>query len=290
MLKQDISLEKLLLVLNGFLLGFLIITILTDDVRAWILWSLLGDEKFYLTAGIILFYLMERSTGVNVAVAVLLSGSLNIFLKYAFNLPRPPQELWRGEASGPGFPSGHSQVSTSFWSSIVFQKKTMGLTISSLIIVTGVSLSRIYLGVHYPLDVAGGVIFGLACGILPALNSPSKASRYRLVTLTVASALNIVNLMRGSEVLASQALLGLSLSLAFNHKRIDSVETLLRGFRTRDRVFIGVSTAVVAMIVYSLSSSIPYGVLTGFFLLGFVMVSAPKIYSIITKKWQGRSC
>jgi len=89
-LRSGLPLEKILWPLC-VTAGVLLVFATALNIREmWVAWTLVGDEKFYLIAGIMLFFTMGKEAGVSAAVAVLLSGSLDIALKYSLNLPRPP--------------------------------------------------------------------------------------------------------------------------------------------------------------------------------------------------------
>ena len=60
------------------------------------------------------------------------------------------------------FPSGHT--TTSFAPATVLFRKSRGLGAAALTLAALIGFSRIYVGVHYPLDVVGGVILGCFTG------------------------------------------------------------------------------------------------------------------------------
>ncbi len=271
--------EKIIWLLSISAGIMLAVAVALNNKELWIAWSLLGDEKFYLIAGIILFFTMRKGMGISVAAAVLFSGSLNIALKYSLNLPRPPQEYWRAEASGPGFPSGHSQVSTSFWTSITLQVRRRGLAVFSAIAVAGVSLSRVFLMVHYPLDVVGGVFVGLSCGLFSVKGLGVKTVKPWLQPLALAVLASSINLVNGWEVSASQALLGLALSLIIGNRVVDRSMRMLDSLSFPERIAMGLGVSLIAFLTYSFSALIPYGVLAGFFLLGLLMAYTPTLYA-----------
>lgn len=62
------------------------------------------------------------------------------------------------------FPSGHT--TTSFAPAVVFYRKNKTVGRAALILAACIGFSRIYVGVHYPLDVLGGALLGAGLGLL----------------------------------------------------------------------------------------------------------------------------
>lgn len=62
------------------------------------------------------------------------------------------------------FPSGHTQASFAAATSICMWKKRFG--IPALVLATLIALSRMYLYVHYPTDILGGMLFGIGYALL----------------------------------------------------------------------------------------------------------------------------
>lgn len=81
-------------------------------------------------------------------------------LKHAVGRPRPDDAYWLTSASGFSFPSGHA--ATSFACALVLAAAVPRLAPAFLALALAVSFSRLYVGVHYPLDVLGGAVLGLA--------------------------------------------------------------------------------------------------------------------------------
>jgi len=151
---------KILWLINTLLVLFLITSVLVNSIELWRAWSFLGEEEFYMALSLVFYYLyFDPGRVLLVFLSVVFSGSLNVFFKYWLRLPRPPDPLIPVE--GPGFPSGHAQVSTSFWFTLSGVIRERAVYFASSILVTGISLSRLYLRAHYLVDVIGGVVLGL---------------------------------------------------------------------------------------------------------------------------------
>lgn len=67
----------------------------------------------------------------------------------------------RRTGGGPGFPSGHSVNAATFWIALAFRHDKLVLWLTSSAVVVLVGLSRLYLGMHMPVDVLGGLLLGL---------------------------------------------------------------------------------------------------------------------------------
>ncbi|MGE5590164.1 MAG: phosphatase PAP2 family protein, partial [Bacillota bacterium] len=121
----------------------------------------------------------DRQMGYRLAVLFLTSAWANGGLKDLFHTPRPSEDLVRHLVvqNDPAFPSGHAQGTTVFWGHLALTYRRRWLTWTAVAVVALVSLSRLYLGVHWLQDLGGGILIGLAILGLAAL-----ASRYEADT------------------------------------------------------------------------------------------------------------
>ncbi|PRP68270.1 phosphatase PAP2 family protein [Nonlabens agnitus] len=131
-----------------------------------------GDTLGYLiifTFCTLLFYILFKSWKyvAQFALIMILALSSNLILKQAINRARPDAEhLVMVETLS--YPSGHAMMAMAFYGLLIYFVTQFGIskywkTLLIILLVTlilSIGTSRIYLGVHYPSDVAGGFIAG----------------------------------------------------------------------------------------------------------------------------------
>ena len=105
------------------------------------------------------------------AVSVLVGGLLTHVMKDSVDRPRPEDASPALDAAvatpgSPSFPSGHT--STAFAAAVVVASLHPRLRWPVLALAALVGLSRIYLGVHFALDVVAGAALGLSVGLVAA--------------------------------------------------------------------------------------------------------------------------
>ncbi|MCK5560235.1 MAG: phosphatase PAP2 family protein [Thermoplasmata archaeon] len=121
-----------------------------------------GAELFYMIFLPPIFWCLNKKFGFRLLYLTLLAGYIAALLKNIVQTPRPPKAQWKVTPEAYGFPSGHAMGTTSLWGYLIVKLRTYYILILGLAIIILVSISRIYLGVHYPIDVIGGIIFGIA--------------------------------------------------------------------------------------------------------------------------------
>jgi hypothetical protein len=98
-------------------------------------------------------------------VSVFLLGYwANNLLKDLFHTARPlpdqVRQIHRETGTGYAFPSGHAMNPLMFWGALAMRYRRTWFTVSVAVLVFLIGFSRLYLGVHWPLDVIGGWAIG----------------------------------------------------------------------------------------------------------------------------------
>lgn len=134
-----------------------------------------GDGTSWTAAGLALLATrtpLGTHLGLRLAVATLGATALSQTLKRSLTRARPDAAIAGFEplAVNPdrfSFPSGHTAAAFSV--AVAFAGEPGGLGPLALLLATGVGLSRVYLGAHYPLDVAAGGVLGVFAGLAARL-------------------------------------------------------------------------------------------------------------------------
>lgn len=128
----------------------------------------LGSGLGVVLLALLYAWWVDPAGGRRLAAVLGISFLANLALKELFALPRPydvepaaASEGARATATGYGFPSGHTQASAVFWFFLARLHRRRWLTALAAVMVGLVGVSRLYLGVHFPLDVLGGLAAGL---------------------------------------------------------------------------------------------------------------------------------
>ncbi len=135
----------------------------------------LGGETVFLAIALILYWCVDKHQGYYMMAVGFLGTIANQFLKITCQIPRPwvldPQftivESARADATGYSFPSGHSQSSVGTFLILARMPQLRQWKWAFGAACVLVPFSRMYLGVHTPLDVlvASGMAVLLVLGL-----------------------------------------------------------------------------------------------------------------------------
>ncbi len=139
----------------------------------WVMkFTMLGDAgMLFIAAGLILLcFKKTRRVGVAALLALLIGYLItNLTLKPLVSRPRPWIDVeglihLLGESAYRSFPSGHSTSAFAFAFAVRYGTEKKWLKWVAMIVAILMGLSRLYVGVHYPTDILGGVLVGWFSG------------------------------------------------------------------------------------------------------------------------------
>ncbi|HLI46572.1 MAG TPA: phosphatase PAP2 family protein [Geobacterales bacterium] len=165
-----VSIGLALVLLISFIASFFLSA--DSNTKFWALATNIGDERFYIFLAVVAFFFYP-TIGILVLATILFNGMINFFIKWYFNIPRPPNP--KILETGPSFPSNHAQSSGAFWTVLNFKYRSRYLILLGTIYTVFICYSRLALNVHYPMDVIAGSIIGLLVAM--ALFSVSSKMR-----------------------------------------------------------------------------------------------------------------
>lgn len=119
--------------------------------------SIFGDRGFYVIMFPLAYWFWRREDAIRLTILLCISIYVNIALKQLFHQPRP-EAMALIDMEGFAFPSGHAQHAVVMWGFLALNgRKYFKLAI---VMAITIGISRLYLGVHWPIDLAGGWLIG----------------------------------------------------------------------------------------------------------------------------------
>ncbi len=138
-----------------------------------------GEETIVIVMAVVIFWCYSKKDGYYLIIVGFFGMIINQLLKIIFRVPRPwvldknfeIVESAREQATGYSFPSGHTQNAVGLFGATARFTKTTWIRITCIALLLGVAFSRMYLGVHTPLDVGVSLLIGgaLVFGLYPLI-------------------------------------------------------------------------------------------------------------------------
>lgn len=163
--------------------------------RLAVAFSYLGTESFYFAALPVIILACDRVLGMRLAYVFFTSMYLNAWLKSYYHIARPVgvpgiQSGYISSATGLSMPSGHAQGTMTFFTALALWLRRPVWLIAAILLSLAVGISRVYLGLHWPMDVVIGWVAGLLVGFFGW--QIGRWWTYRGISFSVAMALAIL--------------------------------------------------------------------------------------------------
>ncbi|HRQ10751.1 MAG TPA: phosphatase PAP2 family protein [Trueperaceae bacterium] len=138
--------------------------------RVMLLVTDVGSQEAYTVLLVFAYLAVDAAFGRRLGIVFLAGAFINELIKGAVQEPRPFEvnpAVARTSAAletapGSSFPSGHAQQAALFWGLAAVHFRRAWFWVLAAVVVALVSVSRVYLGVHYPADVLAGLGLGVA--------------------------------------------------------------------------------------------------------------------------------
>ena len=249
----------------------------------------------YIVLVPLIYWVLSRRIGLLLMLADALGTFLAVFLKEAIASPRPPnagETAWLASADGYGLPSGHTTAAATTWGTLAAALRSVKLAPFGAAVTAAVGMSRMYLGVHYSKDVAGGIAIGLAISLavlflaLPLETRISKLPRPHRYALTF-SPLALLFLNHSSEAIV---ILCATSGACAGHLLATERTWVLPTGHPRTLPLFGLARLAIGLPVLGLlalglgspTTSDPAALVLRFLLLGvFVTALGPKLFLLV---------
>ena len=154
--------------------------------------TFLGDEKLFVVISLTVLWCVSKRGGQYMLTTGFAVSSVGQALKMLFRVPRPwnlgerpferANDFARGSAAdgtagggigqkigrllgtgadGWSFPSGHTLISVGTYGAMAAWFRSRGIRIAGIALAVLIPFSRLYLGVHSPIDILGGAVIAL---------------------------------------------------------------------------------------------------------------------------------
>ena len=257
--------------------------------------TMFGENFLLIAISVFIYWNIRKRDGFVIVMSLLNSLTVMGVAKAIVRFPRPwlvidnLETVRQNTATGYSFPSGHTTGAASAYSSIAVSFRKRWLSVLCAVMILLVGLSRMYLCVHWPMDVVGGILIG--CGVTFILGSlfgklyDNKELSIRVsvvlgVVFTVAFVIMSVLLINEKiDAVAFEDLCitfatygGLATGFALERKFSDFIIEPGRWYRKIVRYIIGMAMVVVIM----------YGIKTIFSAFGIynMLIRALRYYLI----------
>lgn len=134
--------------------------------------TIFGEEFLLIAVAVFVYWNVNKKKGFVICMSLLNALTAMGISKAVIRFPRPWTRIENLEtvrqhtATGYSFPSGHTTCAASTYGAIAVEFKKRWLSIICAVMIALVGISRMYLCVHWPMDVFGGLVIGCGSALL----------------------------------------------------------------------------------------------------------------------------
>ncbi|HHX62514.1 MAG TPA: phosphatase PAP2 family protein [Epulopiscium sp.] len=251
-----------------------------------------GEGVLLISVIAIIYWYIDKEVGLKFGFIMLFSALGNGILKNIVKAQRPFElEIVEGlrihTATGYSFPSGHTQSATTFWVTLMMHVKQRWLYCVGVVMIMLTALSRIYLGVHWPVDVLAAIVVGVAFTIIGQyiFRKLEKIDMWVLLLICVAMGSTLIFNVDRDYIKTIGCMIGLVIGMMLERRYIS--------FRTEGSLGFQISKAIIGfggliVVAGGLKLALPELMIFTFFrymlIVIWIIAGAPYIFKKIVKQ------
>lgn len=193
--------------------------------------TFMAESLFIVLVIALLYWCVDKKRSIKLGWIVLFSSVINGVVKNIVKMPRPFERgvvtpIRVETATSYSFPSGHTQIATSFWGGAMCILRSSGVTILGTVLILFTAFTRLYLGVHWPMDVIGGIILGILCVLIgdKLLDAKKGFTKYHVIFVSIVAVLGMILPIEADLAKAIGALFGMVLGSYLEKKYVNFKE------------------------------------------------------------------
>lgn len=248
-----------------------------------------GEQFFFIPVMMLIFWCVNKELGYWICWSLCTGNLATNSVKGIFKVERPIgyegiRTLRAETATGYSFPSGHTQSAANFFTALARAVNRKRFWVLAFVVPLLVGVSRLYLGCHWPMDVAASYVFGIALPLVLWLVYRKFAHHKEALFLVSALIFTPFCLMQG-DIADFWKSFGLAIGLAVGAY----IETKYVRFETevsfkKKALRFAIGLPVILLVYVPMKLLLPEGNIVAFVRYFCVAVTAVAIWPAIFRK------